>query len=141
MTGDANRDDHRIVFTSAAADDIRELHSRSPAVAVRVLELLKGLGLGAIRPTRLRHFGKTGDLSDCGKIPVIVEGAPEHRIVVRDTGDGQFIVVDVVAVEERAGDLAYLLTALRLDRLSDPLRRSDVQRRVARILAARRGNQ
>ncbi|MEY4010276.1 MAG: hypothetical protein RLZZ93_968, partial [Actinomycetota bacterium] len=90
---------------------------------------------------RLRSFGKTGDLSDCGKIPVLVDGAPEHRIVVREMGDGDFEVVEVVAVEERADDLVYLLTALRLSRLVEPVHRSDVERRVARVLAVRRAKQ
>jgi hypothetical protein len=37
------------------------------------------------------------------------------------------------AIEDRTGDLPYLLAGLRLSRLEDPVRRSDAQRRVARI--------
>ena len=125
-----------VSFLRAAADDLRSLGLRRPNVAREVLTLLKRLDKGRLAPQRLRHFGKTGDLSDCGKIPVIVEGHPEHRIIVRGTS-GSFLVVEVIAVEERTNDLAYLLAGLRLGRLVDSVRRSDVQRRVARILAER----
>ena len=125
-----------VTFLRAAADDLRSLADRRPALALEVFALLKRLDDGRLVPHRLRHFGKTGDLGDCGKVRVVVDGHPEHRIVVRGT-EGAFVVVDVVAVEERADDLAYLLAALRLGRLVDPVRRSDTQRRVARILAAR----
>ena len=126
-----------VSFLRAAADDIRSLNSRRPDVVREVFVLLKQLSEGRLQPQRLRSFGKTGDLSDCGKIHVVVEGHPEHRIVVRGT-EGSFVVVEIVAVEERADDLAYLLAALRLGRLVDSVRRSDTQRRVARILAARK---
>ena len=125
-----------VTFLRAATDDLRSLADRRPAVALEVFALLKRLDDGRLVPQHLRQFGKTGDLGDCGKIRVVVDGNPEHRIVVRGT-EGAFVVVDVVAVEERADDLAYLLAALRLGRLVDPVRRSDTQRRVARILAAR----
>ena len=46
---------------------------------------------------------------------------------------GGFEVSEVIAVEDRAGDLPYLLAGLRLGRLQDPVRRSDAQRRIARI--------
>ena len=52
--------------------------------------------------------------------------------MVREAG-GHFEVVEVVAVEDRSGDLPYLLAGLRLGRLDDPVRRSEAQRRVARI--------
>ena len=87
---------------------------------------------GTIAATPLRDFTKTGDLSDCGKIVVAVDGEPEHRIVVQQS-DGVIEVIEVVAVEDRTGDLPYLLAGLRLGRLDDPVRRSDAQRRVARI--------
>ena len=125
-----------VSFLPAAADDLRSVAARRPEVAKEALALLKRLDEGELTPQRLRHFGKTGDLSDCGKIPVIVDGHPEHRIVVRGV-NGSFVVVDVIAVEERTNDLAYLMAALRLGRLVDSVRRSDVQRRVARILAER----
>jgi len=83
-------------------------------------------------PTELRDFGKAGDLSDCGKIVVIVDGAPEHRIVVRSVS-GRFEVSEVVAVEDRTQDLPYLLPGLRLGRIGDPVRRSDAQRKVFRV--------
>lgn len=124
----------RVVVTSAALEDLRSISRRHPPVLAETVRLLRGLV--AVQP--LRNFGKTGDLSDCGKIRVIVDGMPEHRIVVHDLGDGGFEILDVVAVEERADDVVYLLAAVRLSRLSDPIRRSDVERRLARILMMRR---
>ena len=128
----------RLVVTTAALQDLRSVGERHPPVLVETVRLLRLLEQGRVRVQSLRNFGKTGDLSDCGKIPVIVAGMPEHRIVVRDRGNGRFEVVDVVAVEERAGDLVYLLTAVRLSRLADPIRRSDAERRLSRILGMRR---
>ena len=131
----------RVLVTEWARDDLRAIQLRHPDVVVKVLSLLQQLESGRLLVRRLRSFGKTGDLSDCGKIPVLVDGAPEHRIVVRELGDGDFEIVEVVAVEERADDLVYLLTALRLSRLVEPVHRSDVERRVARVLAVRRAKQ
>jgi len=74
----------------------------------------------------------SGDLSDCGKIVVALDGEPEYRIVVRDVS-GSYEVTEVIAVEDRAGDLPYLLAGVRLGRLADPVRRSDALRRIDRI--------
>ena len=122
----------RVRFLAAAADDVRALAQRSRPVLVEVFRLLVLLDLGSISATPLQDFAKTGDLRDCGKLVVAVEGEPEHRIVVQEVG-GRFEVVEVVAVEDRTGDLPYLLAGLRLGRLEDPVRRSEAQRRVARI--------
>ena len=121
-----------VVFLGAALDDLRRVAARSPEVAREVLRTLKRLDAGTERPRPLNDFAKTGDLTDCGKFVVLVEGQPEHRIVVCDRG-GRFEVSEVIAVEAREGDLPYLLAGLRLGRLTDPIRRSDAQRRVARI--------
>jgi hypothetical protein len=86
-----------------------------------------------LEPVPLHDYTKTGDLADCDKIVVALEGAPEHHIVVRDVDGRGFEVSEVVAVDERAGDLPYLLAGLRLGRIDDPVRRSDVQRRMHRI--------
>ena len=102
-----------------------------------MLRLLSGFEAGAVRPRRLRDFSKTGDLSDCGKIPVVVAEHPEHRIVVREVEANHFEVVEVLVIEERSDDLAYLLAGLRLGRIQDPVRGSDLQRRIARIIALR----
>jgi hypothetical protein len=63
---------------------------------------------------------KTGDpthcLTYCGKI--LVE------------------VCEVITVEARTEDLAYLLAGVRLGRINDPVRRSDISRRVNRIQKA-----
>lgn len=117
---------------------MRALAARSRPLVMEVLRLLVLLDQGRLRPTPLRHFGKTGDLSDCGKIVVSLEGEPEHRIVVRDI-DGAFRVTEVVAVEDRAQDLPYLLAGMRLSRLEDPIRRSEALRRIDRIRRLRDG--
>ncbi len=122
----------RVRYLAAAADAMRALAQRSRPVLEEVFRLLVLLDRGSVSATPLQDFAKTGDLRDCGKLVVAVEGEPEHRIVVREVG-GQFEVVEVVAVEDRSGDLPYLLAGLRLGRLDDPVRRSEAQRRVARI--------
>ncbi|HEY6533897.1 MAG TPA: hypothetical protein VIY72_16430 [Acidimicrobiales bacterium] len=122
----------RVQFLDEAKDDLRLVAERSREVAIEVLRLLKRLDAGQLTPRALHDFAKTGDLRDCGKIVVAVEGEPEHRIVVHDVG-GRLEVCEVVAVEDREGDLPYLLAGLRLGRIDDPIRRSDAQRRVARI--------
>lgn len=122
----------RVQFLEDAREDLRRVHERSPAVLREVFRLLKQLDVGSITPTELRDFGKTGDLSGCGKIVVIVDGAPEHRIVVRSVSS-RFEVSEVVAVEDRTQDLPYLLAGLRLGRIGDPVRRSDAQRKVFRV--------
>lgn len=122
----------RVQFLDEAREDLRLVHQRNPRVLREVFRLLKQLDAGSIRPTELRDFGKTGDLSDCGKIVVIVEDEPEHRIVVRSVA-GRFEVSEVVAVGDRTQDLPYLLAGLRLGRIGDRVRRSDAQRRVFRV--------
>ena len=122
----------RVHFLDEAREDLRGVARRSPAVLREVFRLLKLLDGGKLRPQGLQNFGKTGDLSDCGKIVVALEGEPEHRIVVRSV-DGGFRVCEVVAVADRTQDLPYLLAGLRLERINDPIRRSDTQRRVFRI--------
>ena len=108
------------------------LARRSRAVLLEVFRVLVLLDRGELAPTPLHDFSKTGDLTGCGKIVVAVEGEPEYRIVVREEAEAVDIV-DVIAVEDRAGDLPYLLAGLRLGRIADPVRRSDAQRRVDRI--------
>lgn len=122
----------RVQFLDEAREDLRALARRSPVVLREVFRLLKLLDAGAITPCVLRDFGKTGDLTDCGKIIVAVESEPEHRVVVRSL-QGRFEVSEVVAVEDRSQDLPYLLAGLRLGRINDPVRRSDAQRRVYRV--------
>lgn len=48
-------------------------------------------------------------------------------------GSTTYEVTEVIAVEDRAGDLPYLLAGLRLGRLADPVCRSDALRRIDRI--------
>lgn len=123
----------RITFLDEAMDDLRSLAERSEPLLVEVFRLLKALDAEEIHPVPLHDFTKTGDLTGCGKIVVALEGEPEHRIVVRDLRERGVVVSEVVTVEERSGDLPYLLAGLRLDRIEDPVRRSDIQRRVHRI--------
>jgi len=122
----------RVQLLDGAVDDLRALAERSRPMLVEVLRCLTRLDEGTITPRPLSDFAKTGDLRDCGKIVVAVEGEPEHRIVVREVG-GRYDIVEVVAVEDRTGDLPYLLAGLRLGRIDDPVRRSDDVRRVQRI--------
>jgi hypothetical protein len=123
----------RVTFRDDTMADLRRLAGRSQAVLLEVFRLLKELDAGELAPVPLHDYAKTGDLTDCGKIVVAVEGEPEHRIVVRELGEEGFEVSEVIAVEDRTGDLPYLLAGLRLGRLKDPVRRSDAQRRVARL--------
>ncbi len=112
--------------------DLRALAERSRPLTLEVFRLLKQLDAGELTPAPLHDYAKTGDLSDCGKIVVVVEGEPEHRIVVRDLG-GHFLVSEVIAVDDRSEDLPYLLAGLRLGRLDEPVRRSEAERRIARL--------
>jgi hypothetical protein len=126
----------RVRFLDEAIEDLRLLATRSRPVLVAVFGILKQLDDGSVVPTPLRDYGKTGDLTDCGKLVVAVDGEPEHRIVVRDV-DGGFTVSEVIAVDERTGDLPYLLAALRLGRIEDPGRRSEAARRIHRLRTMR----
>lgn len=125
-----------VTFLDEAVDDLRRIAQRWPELVVEVLRLLKQLDAGTLMPRQLNDYAKTGDLSDCGKIVVALDDVPEHRIVVRDIGRGTFEVCEVITVEQRAEDLAYILAGLRLGRVTDPVRRSDIGRRVDRIQRA-----
>jgi hypothetical protein len=129
----------RVTFRDDAVEDLRRLAERSRTTLLEVFRLLKEVNAGSLSPVPLHDYAKTGDLTDCGKIVVAVEGESEHRIVVRDLGKGAFEISEVIAVEDRTADLPYLLAGLRLGRLEDPIRRSDAQRRVARIRQLRDG--
>lgn len=132
MTSTGSGQFGRVTFLDAALEDIKTIGARSHEVVVEVFRLLKHLDAGTLRPQPLRDFGKTGDLTDCGKIVIALEGEPEYRIVVKGE-NGTFTVAEVVAVEDRTQDLPYLLAGLRLGRIEDPVRRSDAGRRVHRI--------
>lgn len=123
----------RVVLRDEAMEDLRRVAERSHAVLAEVFRLLKALDAGLLTPIPLSDYAKTGDLTDCGKVVVAVDGEDEHRIVVRELPSGVVEIIEVIAVEDRTGDLPYLLAGLRLGRLEDPVRRSDAQRRVARI--------
>lgn len=122
----------RVTFIDDAIKDIKLIAARSQDVVTEVFRLLKRLDAGTLTPRALHNFGKTGDLTDCGKIIVALPGEPEYRIVVKGE-NGTFMVAEVVAVEDRTQDLPYLLAGLRLGRIKDPVRRSDAGRRVHRI--------
>jgi hypothetical protein len=109
---------------------------RSPEVVKEIHRLLKQLDAGELVPRRMQDDAKTGDPTDCGKIVVDVDGEPEHRIVVRDVGRGNFEVCEVITVEARVEDLGYLRAGVRFGRFNDPVRRSDISRRVNRIQKA-----
>ena len=122
----------RVQFTDAAIADLHGIKDRALPVLGEVFRALKRLDEGTLRPAPLRDYGKTGDLRDCGKIVVETDGHPEYRIIVRDLGN-TFEISEVVTVEERTADLAYLLAGVRLGRIADPIRRSDTERKIARI--------
>lgn len=122
----------RVVFIDAAIDDLRPIAARSPAVVQAIFRILIELDAGRVEPRPLSNRAKTGDLSDCGKIVVAVEGEPEYRIVTRHTERGME-VVEVIAVDARVDDAAYLLAGARLGRLIDPFRLADAQRIVALV--------
>jgi hypothetical protein len=129
----------RVVFRDEAMQDLRSIAERSRPLTLEVFRLLKRLDAGELTPTPLHDYAKTGDLSDCGKMVVAVEGEPEHRIVVRDLG-GHFLVSEVIAVDDRSDDLPYLLAGVRLGRLDEPVRRSEAERRIARLRRSRRND-
>jgi hypothetical protein len=129
----------RVQFTDAAIDDLHGIKALAAAVLGSVFAALKALDQGTRRPTPLKNYAKTGDLRDYGKIVVETDGHPDYRIVVREVGDA-FEIIEVVTVEERANDLAYLLAGVRLGRINDPLRRSDTERKIARIRKLRSGS-
>ena len=116
----------------AAIADLRGIQHRARPVLTEVFRALKQLDEGTLRPVPLKDYAKTGDLSDCGKIVVETEGHPEHRIVVRTVG-AACEVHEVVTVEERTQGLAHLLTGVSLGRIADLSRRSDTERKIARI--------
>lgn len=133
MTGPGSYPYERVRFLDEAVEDVRAVARRSRPVLEEVARLLRELDRGRLVPPPLRSFAKTGDLTDCGKIVVVVDGEPEHRIVVRDVDDG-WEVCEVVAVEDRTGDLPYLLAGLRLRRIEDPVARADAGRATFRLL-------
>ena len=133
MSARSTRSYTNVRFLDEAVEDLHRIATRSPETAKEVLRLLKQLDSGELVPRRLQDYAKTGDLTDCGKILVEVDGQPEHRIVVRDVGRGNFEVCEVITVDVRTEDLAYLLAGVRLGRINDPVRRSDIGRRVDRI--------
>ncbi len=122
----------RVQLTEDALDDLDRIAQRSIEALRAVFRKLRQLDRGEITPIKLQDYGKTGDLSDCGKLVVEVIDEREYRIVLRELDD-RYDVVEVLVVEARGDDLAYLLAGLRLGRITDPVRRSDTQRRVARI--------
>ena len=133
MSARSSRSYTNVRFLDDAVEDLCRIAKRSPETAKEVLRHLKQLDSGELVPRRLQDYAKTGDLTDCGKILVEVDGQPEHRIVVRDVGHGNFEVCEVITVDVRTEDLAYLLAGVRLGRINDPVRRSDIGRRVDRI--------
>lgn len=123
---------NRVQLTADALDDLLDLKERSPEFVKEAFRVLAAVDRGDFIPKRLRHFGKSGDLSDCSRVYFGIGGSRDtHRIVFRHTGD-HVEILEVVAVAERTGDAPYLLAGLRLDRIEDPVRRSDAERAVWR---------
>ena len=139
----------RVTFTDDAVEDLKELRRQDQRLVVEALRIAKRIDDGTICTKQLDRYTKTGDLTDCSRayFGATADG-DSHRIVLRDVGGedpaagaeaSRIEVVEVVAVAERANDVAYLLTALRLGRLdSDPVRKADAQRTIARARKGRR---
>ena len=132
MTAPSGNPYERVRLTAQALGDLDRIQGRSIDALREVFRQLRRLDRAEIAPTPLQDYAKTGDLSDCGKIIVEVKGGLEYRIVVRE-GAEHYDIIEVLVVEARESDLAYLLAGLRLGRILDPVRRSDTQRRVERI--------
>lgn len=121
----------RVRFTEDALQDLRDLATQDKALVLQALHVAKRVDAGELRGKDLGYYDKTGDLSDCFRVYFGAKAnADTHRIVFRETGDGTE-VVEVVTVAERRSDVAYLLAALRLGRLEDPVRIADARRRIA----------
>lgn len=121
----------RVRFTEAAVEDLAELKGRDGRLVLEALRVAKQVDQGTLVGKELRYFNKTGDLTDCFRVYFgATAGEDTHRIVFREV-DGEAEIVEVVSIAERDGDVAYLLAALRLDRLDDPVRRADAQRGIA----------
>lgn len=89
-------------------------------------------GIPQAAPAASPRCELTADLRDDGKVVVALQGEPECRIVMREVGV-EVAVVDVVVVEDRTQDLPYNVAGLRHGRITDPIRRSDAQHRIARL--------
>lgn len=122
----------KVQLLDEAVEGVRALAQRSRPVLLEVLRLLELLDRGELQPEPLHDFAKVGDLSGWGKIAVAVDGEPEYRIAVSNLS-GSYEVTEVFTVEDRSGDLPYLLAEIRLSLLNDPARPSDAMRRIHRI--------
>ena len=121
-------------FTRAAAADVHRIAATDRALAEMALRLAVRIHDGHAGGIALSDRTKTGDLSDCYKAPFGHDHLnPTHRLVYRWAG-GTLEVVEVIAVGPRQDDAAYLMAGLRLDRITDPARRSLAQRIVHRVL-------
>jgi len=99
---------------------------------VEALRIAKRVDERTLAGKQLRYFSKTGDLTDCFRVYFgAAHGEDTHRMVFRELDDGAE-VVEVVVLAERDADIPYLLAALRLGRLDDPLRQADARRRIAK---------
>lgn len=120
----------RVRFTAAALDDLRRIAERDRALVVAALKLAARVDRGETQPTPLRQFSKTGNLSDCAKAVFGLPGSEDsHRMVFQHDGR-DWRVLAVIVVEERTDDIPYLLAGLRLGRITDPVARGKVQRRL-----------
>ncbi|CAN5752643.1 hypothetical protein BH23ACT10_BH23ACT10_13410 [soil metagenome] len=123
----------RLKLTAPARQDLLDLKQDDVALVRGALRVAKRIERGEIDGVALRDFGKTGDLRDCRKVYFGAEpGADTHRIVFRILAGGEVEIVEIVAVAQREADVAYLQAALRLERIEDPVPRSDAQRRIHR---------
>lgn len=119
-----------VSLTDEAMDDLRALQERDPALVTGAIAVIKRVATGQLDPRPLRSFSKTGDLSDCSKAYFGFEdGDDTYRIVFREVG-GRIDVLEVVVIEARGNDLAYLLAGIRFGahRRSSSARRRQANR-------------
>lgn len=121
-------------FTKAAAADVHRIAAADRALAEMALRLAVRIHDGRANGVPLSDRTKTGDLRDCFKVPFGHDPLnPTHRLVYRLVAEG-LEVVEVIAVGPRQDDAAYLMAGLRMDRISDPARRSLAERIIHRVL-------
>jgi hypothetical protein len=114
-----NRRRRQVTFLVAARDDLARIAEDDPSLARHVISKIRDLEAGRVDGVPLKSMAKTGDLGDCRKLYVGTTQPASHRVVYRAIDDAgiKIEIVEIVAIEARADQYAYLLAAVRLGRL------------------------
>jgi hypothetical protein len=109
----------QVTFLAAARDDLARIAADDPSLANHVMSKIRDLEAGRVDGVPLKSMAKTGDLGDCRKLYVGTSRPASHRVVYRalDDAGNKIEVVEIVEVEARADQYAYVLSAVRLGRL------------------------